>query len=188
MAMAEYTAVARVRGGPSGKVTAISDSAVGAAIAAPAPCTARGGDQPGLAGGEPAEQRRQDEDQQPGEEDPAAFEQVAGPAAEQQQPAERHGVGVDHPRQVRPGKAERGLDVRQGDGALFGLVVCPAFPQAGMSGRECHGAVADDRGMAADDDLGDPAVLFVRRALQGAGAPHGYALVDLNTVGAVPFR
>ena len=42
--------------------------------------------------------------------------------------------------------------------------------------------------MAADDDLGDPAVLFVRRALQGAGAPHGYALVDLNTVGAVPFR
>ena len=73
-------------------------------------------------------------------------------------------------------------------GALFGLVVCPGFPQAGMSGRECHGAVADDRGMAGDDDLGDPAVLFVRGALQGAGAPHGYALVDLNTVGAVRFR
>src|SRR5260370_27183167 len=74
------------------------------------------------------------------------------------------------------------------DGALFGLVVCPGFPQAGMSGRECHGAVADDRGMAGDDDLGDPAVLFVGRALQGARAPHGYALVDLNTVGAAPFR
>ncbi len=41
MAIAEYTATARLRGGPSGKVTAISDSAVGAAIAAPAPCTAR---------------------------------------------------------------------------------------------------------------------------------------------------
>jgi hypothetical protein len=37
--------------------------------------------------------------------------------------------------------------------------------QAGMSGREGHGAVADDRGMAGDDDLGDPAVLFVRRPL-----------------------
>ena len=75
------------------------------------------------------------------------------------------------------------------DGALFGLVaVCPGFPRAGMSGWECHGAVADDGGMAADDDLGDPAVLFVREALQGAGAPHGHALVDLKTVGAVPFR
>ena len=41
MNIAEYTATARFRGRPSGKVTAISDSAVGAAIAAPAPCTAR---------------------------------------------------------------------------------------------------------------------------------------------------
>jgi hypothetical protein len=41
MAIAEYTAIARLRGGPSGKVTATSDSAVGAAIAAPAPWTAR---------------------------------------------------------------------------------------------------------------------------------------------------
>ena len=41
MAIAEYTATARLRGRPSGNVTAISDSAVGAAIAAPAPCTAR---------------------------------------------------------------------------------------------------------------------------------------------------
>ena len=41
MAIAEYTAIARLRRGPSGKVTAISDSEVGAAIAAPAPCTAR---------------------------------------------------------------------------------------------------------------------------------------------------
>jgi hypothetical protein len=66
--------------------------------------------------------------------------------------------------------------------------VCPGFPRAGMSGRKCHGAIADDRGVAANDDLGDPAVLFVRGALQGAGAPHGHALVDLNTVGAVLFR
>jgi hypothetical protein len=103
---------------------------VGAAIAAPAPCTARaaishawsvaalhraGGDQPGLAGGQPAEQRGQREDQQPGDQDPAAPQQVAGPSAEQQQPAERHRVGVHDPLQVRPGEAERGLDVRQRD-------------------------------------------------------------------------
>jgi hypothetical protein len=104
MAIAEYTPIARLRGRPSGKVTAISDSAVGA-----------GGDQPGLAGGQPAEQRGEREHEQPGDEDPAASQQVAGPAAEQQQPAERHRVGVHHPLQVRPGKAERGLDVRQRD-------------------------------------------------------------------------
>ena len=41
MAIAEYTATVWVRARPSGKVTATSDSAVGAAIAAPTPCTAR---------------------------------------------------------------------------------------------------------------------------------------------------
>jgi hypothetical protein len=46
----------------------------------------------------------QHEDQQAGDEDPASLGQVAGPAAEQQQPAERHRVGVDHPLQVRPEK------------------------------------------------------------------------------------
>jgi hypothetical protein len=44
------------------------------------------GDQPGLVGGQPAEQRGQREDQQAGDEDPAALEQVAGPGAEKQQP------------------------------------------------------------------------------------------------------
>jgi hypothetical protein len=37
------------------------------------------------------------------------------PAAEQQQPAEGQRVGVDHPFQAGPGKAERPLDVRQRD-------------------------------------------------------------------------
>ena len=55
MNIAEYTATARLRRGPSGKVTAISDSAAGAVIAAPAPCTARA--VISQAGGEPAEQR-----------------------------------------------------------------------------------------------------------------------------------
>ena len=39
--MAAYTPMARLRGGPSGKVTAISDSAVGAANAPPTPCRTR---------------------------------------------------------------------------------------------------------------------------------------------------
>ena len=41
MLIAAYTPIARLRGGPSGKVTAISDSAVGAANAPPMPCTTR---------------------------------------------------------------------------------------------------------------------------------------------------
>ncbi len=39
--IAAYTPMARFRGGPSGKVVVTSASAVGAVIAAPAPCTAR---------------------------------------------------------------------------------------------------------------------------------------------------
>ena len=39
--IAAYTPIARLRGGPAGKVTAISDSAVGAANAPPMPCTTR---------------------------------------------------------------------------------------------------------------------------------------------------
>ena len=39
--MAAYTPMARLRSLPSGKVTAISDSAVGAANAPPMPCTTR---------------------------------------------------------------------------------------------------------------------------------------------------
>ena len=41
MLIAAYTPMARLRGGPSGKVTAISDSAVGAANAPPTPCRTR---------------------------------------------------------------------------------------------------------------------------------------------------
>ena len=39
--IAAYTPIARLRGGPSGKVVAISASAAAAMTAAPAPCTAR---------------------------------------------------------------------------------------------------------------------------------------------------
>ncbi len=39
--MAPYTAIARLRFGPAGKVVVISDSAVGEAMAAPTPCRTR---------------------------------------------------------------------------------------------------------------------------------------------------
>ena len=71
-----------------------------------------GGQQPGLGGGEAAEQRGQRKHDDAGDEDPAPPEDVAGPAAEQQQPAEGQRVGVDHPLQPGAREAERVLDVR----------------------------------------------------------------------------
>ena len=41
MLIAAYTPIARLRGGPSGKLVVTSDRAVGATIAPPTPCTAR---------------------------------------------------------------------------------------------------------------------------------------------------
>jgi len=50
-----------------------------------------------------------------GEEHPAVPEQVAEPAAQQQEPAEGEQVGVDHPGQARLGEAEVLTDRRQRD-------------------------------------------------------------------------
>ena len=52
---------------------------------------------------------------QAGHEHPAPSEQVTGTAAEQQQPAERQGIRVDHPLQAAVGESECGLNVRQRD-------------------------------------------------------------------------
>ena len=41
MLIAAYTPIARLRGGPSGNVVVIRDSAAGATTAAPTPCSAR---------------------------------------------------------------------------------------------------------------------------------------------------
>ena len=51
----------------------------------------------------------------PGEEDPAAADQVAEPAAEQEEAAERDEVAVEHPRQARLAEVQVGLDPRQRD-------------------------------------------------------------------------
>jgi len=53
------------------------------------------------------------EQPQPGDQYPAAAQQVPGPAAEQQQPAEAERIGVDHPLQAARGEPQRPLDVRQ---------------------------------------------------------------------------
>jgi hypothetical protein len=95
--------MARLRGGPSGNVVVISDSAV----------HRPGGQQPGLGGGEAAEQRGQRKHDDAGDEDPAPAEDVTGPAAEQQQAAERQRVGVHHPLEPGAREAERVLDVWQ---------------------------------------------------------------------------
>ena len=75
-----------------------------------------GGDQHPRAGGQAAGERGEDEHRDAGEEHPLAAEQVAEPAAEQQQAAERDQVGVHDPAQAAGGEAEVGLDRGQRDG------------------------------------------------------------------------
>jgi hypothetical protein len=62
-----------------------------------------------------AKQRRESEDPQPNGEHAAAPEEIAKPAAEQQQPAEGEGIDGHDPGQPGIGKAEVGLDVGQSD-------------------------------------------------------------------------
>ena len=107
--------MARLRGGPSGNVVVISDSAAGATMARADALQRPGAEQPRLGGGEPAEQRGRREQDDAGDEDPAPAQDVAGPAAEQQQAAEGQRVGVDDPLQARAGEAQCVLDVGECD-------------------------------------------------------------------------
>jgi hypothetical protein len=114
-ATAAYTPNARLRARSSGKLVVISASAVGA-ITAPASTLDRPrGKQPLLAGGEPAEQGRRGEQQQPEDEQPPAAKNVTGAATEQEQAAEGDRVGVHHPLQAGAGEAKRTLHMRQRD-------------------------------------------------------------------------
>jgi hypothetical protein len=67
----------------------------------------------GLRMGEPAEQRGQREQGEPAHENPPPPEDVPRPAAEQQEAAEGQQVGVDHPRERSPRKAQVVFDRRQ---------------------------------------------------------------------------
>jgi hypothetical protein len=62
-----------------------------------------------------ADKRRPGEQRRPGHEQPPAPEAVGEAPAQQQEPAEDEGVGVEHPQQVLLGEAEVALDRRQGD-------------------------------------------------------------------------
>ncbi len=115
MLIAAYTPIARLRGGPSGKVVVTRDSAAGATMAPPTPWIARAASSQACVVANPPSSEASREQQDAGDEHPAPAEDVPGPAAEQQQPAEGQGVGVDDPLQAGAGEAERGLDVRQRD-------------------------------------------------------------------------
>ena len=115
MLIAAYTPIARFRGGPSGNVVVTRDSAVGATIAAPTPWIARAPSSQAWLVANPPSSEASGEQDDAGDEDPATAEDVAGPAAEQQEAAEGQGVGVDDPLQAGAGEAQRGLDVGQRD-------------------------------------------------------------------------
>ena len=74
-----------------------------------------GGEQHAGVRREAAGQRTEGEDRDAGQEHAAAAEDVAGPAAEQQQAAEGQRVPVHHPGQAGRGEVQPGLDVRQRD-------------------------------------------------------------------------
>jgi hypothetical protein len=59
-------------------------------------------------------QRREGKEQYAGAEHAPPAENIAGPAAEHQQPAERHGISGHHPFQAGAGEVQCLLDVRQG--------------------------------------------------------------------------
>ena len=79
----------------------------GVSSAPPTPCRARASDEHEQVRGEPAQQGRQREPHHADEEDPAAAEQVAERAAEQDQRGEGEGVAVDGPLQA----VQRGVQV-----------------------------------------------------------------------------
>ena len=70
----------------------------------------------------------------------APSEQVTGSDAEQQQPAEREGVRVDHPFQAAAGESGCGLNVRQCD--VDGGRVKHDHRLGGRDDRQCRAEVA----------------------------------------------
>ena len=104
------TASALLRSSPSANVVERIESAAGAIIAAPRPCTARAAIRKLFDVREAAGERREREERQPGHEQPATAEQVGAAAAEQQEAAEREGICARHPLQARVGEVQ--IDAR----------------------------------------------------------------------------
>ena len=72
-------------------------------------------DQRGLAPGEPGEERRSREDDQPGDEHAPTADDVGDPPAEQEEASEEERVGAHDPLEALPREPEVGLDGRKGD-------------------------------------------------------------------------
>jgi hypothetical protein len=138
--MAAYRAIARFLLPPSGKADTTSASGRRGDRAAHA-LQRPGPDQPGGRGGQAGGQRRQREQGDAGEEDAAPAQDVARPAAEQEQAAEREGVGVEHPRQAGGREVKAPLDARQRD-VDDGHVEDHHQLRAQDEGEGTHGAAA----------------------------------------------
>ena len=96
------TPIAFARSAGSVKSVMISDSATAETIAPPTPCTAARGDRASPAtSARPQASDASVNRAMPSEEQPPLAEQVAEPAAEQQEAAEGQQVGVDDPRERR---------------------------------------------------------------------------------------
>ena len=93
----------------------ISESATAETTAPPMPCTARAPMSTSASSAQPAGERRGREDRDPDQEQPPVAEEVAQPAAEEQESAEREQVGVHDPGQRGLREAEVGTDRRQRD-------------------------------------------------------------------------
>ena len=110
----DQTPRARARSRPV-NIVMTAARAAGDSSAAPHPCRARPASSAAGLGARPGKQRRAGEDDQPGQGEPPGAVAVRDPPAEQHEPAEQHRVGGHHPRQLGPGQAQRGADVRQRD-------------------------------------------------------------------------
>ena len=100
------TPIALVRSAGSVNSVITIENATTDTTAPPSPCTARAAMRNGLRRGQAAGQRGRGEEREAADEEPAVAEQVAEPAAQQQEAAEGQQVGVDDPGQRGLGEAE----------------------------------------------------------------------------------
>ena len=105
-------AVPRCRGG---NVAVMIDSVAGFISAAPTPCTTRAPISTLALFAKPQKNDERGEDDEPGDEHPAASEHVGELSAGEEQHAERQRVAVDDPLELRDRDAEVGANRRQSD-------------------------------------------------------------------------
>ena len=140
--------MARVRSGPSGKPVVMRDSAAGATIAAPAPCTTRAAISSTGSWARPPARLASANATKPIDEHAPPAEQVSGPAAEDQEAAERDGVSRHDPLDCIGGHLEFPLDRGQ---------------------RDVHDAEIEDDHERGDENQGQLQRLAVRRVRRGGG-------------------